>query len=140
MVWAANHNPRAVQLHARAYPSASHVCQDLHQARWDRVPAAEVVWASPACQGHSQAATRGLEGGRRGTHRKADEQRSTAWAVIAATEALGPLAVVVENVEDFRRWPLYQVWLSAFRALGYETQERVIDSADLGVPQHRRRL
>jgi DNA (cytosine-5)-methyltransferase 1 len=140
VVWAANHNRLAVELHARNNPGSLHACQDLHQARWEEVPEAEVVWASPACQGHSEAATRGLKGRRRGTHQKADTQRSTAWAVVSATEVLAPKVVVVENVTAFRSWKLYAAWLYAMKCLGFDCQEHVLDAVDFGVPQDRPRV
>ncbi len=34
VVWAANHWPAAVQVHANNHPTTQHVCQDLQQADW----------------------------------------------------------------------------------------------------------
>ena len=132
VVWAANHWRAAVDVHAAAHPNTVHACQDLCQADFTAIPRHDVLLASPACQGHSRA--RGKE---RAHH---DATRATAWAVIAAVEAHEPEAVVVENVEDFRRWKLFPVWRSALEAYGYAITERVIDAADLGVAQHRERL
>lgn len=55
VVWAANHWRSAVEVHAINHPGALHVCQDLHQARWQDVPAHDIMLASPCCQGHSKA-------------------------------------------------------------------------------------
>lgn len=55
VVWAANHWPAAVQVHANNHPDTLHVCQDLQQADWSLVPAHDLLMASPACQGHSRA-------------------------------------------------------------------------------------
>lgn len=132
VVWAANHWPEAVQVHANNHPSTAHVCQDLHQADWTQVPAHDLLLASPACQGHSRA--RGKE---RPHH---DAQRSTAWAVVSAAEFHRPEFVVVENVPEFTAWALYPAWREAMRALGYAMAPHVIDAADHGVPQHRRRV
>lgn len=38
VVWAANHWPDALEWHAANHPTAQHVCQDLHPARWELVP------------------------------------------------------------------------------------------------------
>jgi DNA (cytosine-5)-methyltransferase 1 len=51
-----------------------------------------------------------------------------------------PRALVVENVPDFARWTLFPAWCDALNRLGYRLAAHVIDSADLGVPQHRRRM
>lgn len=132
VVFAANHWPLAVEIHAANHPGATHVCQDLHLADWTGVPAHDVLLASPACQGHSRA--RGKE---RQHH---DAQRSTAWAVVSAAEYHRPAAIVVENVPEFARWTLYPAWCAALHALGYALAPQIIDAADHGVPQHRRRL
>ncbi|MDZ7892372.1 MAG: DNA cytosine methyltransferase [Rhodoferax sp.] len=132
VVWAANHWPAAVQVHANNHPSTQHVCQDLQQADWSQVPAHDLLMASPACQGHSRA--RGKE---RAHH---DAQRSTAWAVVSAAEFHKPETVLVENVPEFAKWALYPAWCSSMGALGYALSPMVLDAADHGVAQHRRRL
>lgn len=132
VVWAANHWEAAVRIHTRNYPAAEHCCQDLHQADWQQVPAHDLLLASPACQGHSHA--RGVD---RPHH---DAQRSTAWAVVSAAECHRPAVFVVENVPEFMNWSLYPAWCSAMHALGYALAPQIIDAADHGVPQHRRRL
>lgn len=132
VVWAANHWPAAVQVHANNHPDTLHVCQDLQQADWTQVPAHDLLLASPACQGHSRA--RGKE---RAHH---DAQRATAWAVVSAAEFHQPSAFVVENVPEFARWQLYPAWCAAMNALGYALAPMVLDAADHGVAQHRRRL
>ena len=132
VVWAANHWPAAVQVHADNHPGAQHVCQDLQQADWSLVPAHDLLLASPACQGHSRA--RGKE---RLHH---DAMRATAWAVVSAAECHQPAAFVVENVPEFAKWALYPAWCSAMGALGYALSPMILDAADHGVAQHRRRL
>lgn len=132
VVWAANHWPAAVEVHANNHPDTAHACQDLQQADWTQVPAHDLLLASPACQGHSRA--RGKE---RPHH---DAQRATAWAVVSAAECHRPAVVLVENVPEFADWLLYPAWCSAMVALGYALAPMVVDSADHGVPQHRRRL
>lgn len=132
VVWAANHWPAAVQVHANNHPGTQHVCQDLQQANWLDVPAHDLLMASPACQGHSRA--RGKE---RAHH---DAMRATAWAVVSAAECHRPALVLVENVPEFAKWALYPAWCSAMGALGYALAPMILDAADHGVPQHRRRL
>jgi len=132
VVWAANHWPEAVQIHAQNHPHTAHACQDLQQADWTQVPAHDLLLASPACQGHSPA--RGKE---RPHH---DACRSTAWAVISALECHRPQFALVENVPAFLKWTLYSAWRDAAQALGYAVSPHVIDFADLGVPQNRERV
>ena len=132
VVWAANHWAAAVETHAANHPGTLHACQDLHQADWSRVPAHDLLLASPACQGHSRA---------RGTDQpRHDAARSTAWAVVSAAEYHRPAVLVVENVPEFLDWTLYPAWTLALAALGYTLAPHVLDAADHGVPQHRRRV
>lgn len=132
VVWAANHWQEAVMTHAANHPDTTHACQDLHQADWRQVPAHDLLMASPACQGHTPA--RGKD---RPHH---DVTRSTAWAVVSAAEYHRPPLVLVENVPEFAAWTLYPAWCAAMCALGYALAPMILDAADLGVPQHRRRL
>lgn len=132
VIWAANHWPAAVQVHAANHPGTQHLCQDLHQADWSRVPAHDLLLASPCCQGHSRA--RGKGGPQH------DASRSTAWAVVSAAEFHRPGLVVVENVPEFQQWLLFPAWSAAMAAIGYTLSPHVLDAADSGVPQHRRRL
>ncbi len=132
VVWAANHWPAAVNIHAQNHPDTVHACQDLQQQDWREVPAHDLLLASPACQGHSNAR------GKEKPHH--DAMRSTAWAVVSAAECHRPAVIVVENVTAFAKWALYPAWCSAMGALGYAVSPHILDAADHGVPQHRVRL
>lgn len=134
VVWAANHWKLAVQYHAANHPSAQHVCQDLHQAKWEQVPSHDLMLASPCCQGHSKA--RGKANG----NPQHDASRSTAWAVVGAAEFHRPVGFVVENVPEFLEWALYPAWAGALASLGYSLAPHVLDAADHGVAQNRVRL
>lgn len=131
--WAANHWPVAVETHQSNHPTTQHVCQDLRQADWTRLPRFDLLLASPACQGHSRAAHP-----RRRPHHDAD--RATAWAVVDCADVTEPKALVVENVLDLRRWWLYPQWRAALEALGYTLSEHEVLATEHVVPQSRRRL
>lgn len=132
VAWAANHWPTAVQWHAANHPDTDHACQDLQQADFRDAPAHDLLLASPACQGHSRA-----RGADKPHH---DAQRATAWAVVTCAEVHRPPTVVVENVPEFAEWVLWPAWCAAMHALGYALAPMVLDAADHGVAQHRRRL
>lgn len=132
VVWAANHWPEAVETHAQNNPETLHACQDLQQANWLDVPEHDFLLASPSCQGHSPA--RGKD---RPHH---DAARATAWAVVSCAEVHRPEVVVCENVPAWARWVLWPAWCQAMNALDYALALQVVDAADYGVPQNRRRL
>lgn len=131
--WAANHWPLAVEAHAANHPKARHVCQDLRQADWTTLPAYDLLLASPACQGHSQAS----QPKRRLYH---DALRATAWSVIDCADVTDPSAIIVENVVDFMRWRLYGPWRASLEVLGYKVDEHILTASYHGAPQRRKRL
>ncbi len=134
VVWAANHWPAAVKIHAANHPGAQHACQDLQQTNWRDVPSHDIMLASPCCQGHSKA--RGKANG----NPQHDASRSTAWAVVSAAEYHRPEFLLVENVFELTSWVLYPAWCAALDALGYALTPMVVDAADHDTPQHRVRL
>lgn len=134
VVFAANHWPDAVALHEQNHPGAAHACEDIHKVDWDKVPAHDLLLASPCCQGHSKA--RGKENG----NPQHDASRATAFAVVDAIEARRPPVAIIENVVELAKWPDYHLWRSKIEALGYCLAPHIIDAADHGVPQHRERL
>ncbi len=132
VVWAANHWPVAVDTHRVNHAHVAHACQDLHQVNWRDVPAHDLMLASPCCHGHSRA---------RGADRQQHEaSRSTAWAVVSCAEYHRPPLFIVENVPEFMGWSLYPSWCDAMHRLGYSLAPHIIDAADHGVPQNRKRL
>lgn len=132
VVWAGNHWPVAVEWHGANHPETLHVCQDLRQADWTQIPDHDLLLASPACQGHSRAR------GKDKPHH--DATRSTAWAVVDALEAKRPPLALIENVVDFTRWELFDVWALAIERLGYTMTRYILDAANHVVPQNRERL
>ena len=133
VAWAANHSPLAVQVHAANHPETEHVCQDLRQADWTSLPRFDLLWASPACQGHSTAS----QPKRRVHH---DAMRATAWAVVDCADTCEPRALIVENVTSFKRWRLFDTWTEALRRLGYTLSFHSLNASAHGVPQRRERL
>lgn len=132
IVAAVNHWPVAVASHALNHPRTQHHCEDAAVIDPTRLPAHDVLAASPSCTGHTRA--RGVE------QPHHDAARATAWCVVRVAEAQRPRLVVVENVAELRAWVLYPAWRLALESLGYRLTETIIDAADCGTPQERRRL
>ena len=132
VVASVNHWPVAVATHTLNHPGAMHVCQDIATVDPTTMPAHDLMLASPSCVGHTRAR------GREASHH--DACRATADDVLRFAEANRPRAVVVENVPEMMQWARYRSWRMGWSDLGYRVSEQVIDAADAGVPQHRRRL
>lgn len=138
----ANHWPIAVATHALNHPDTEHRIKDLSEIDWRTFPSTDVLWASPSCVWHARS------GGRKALPvedelARADPgaiDRATALAVIAAAEVHQYPVVLVENVIEFAKWVLFPWWLDGLRALGYRVGVRVLNAADYGEAQDRRRL
>jgi len=93
-------------------------------------PQADVVIGGPPCQGFSPLNMRGIGLERRGLWRE----------YLRALERAAPVAFVMENVPQLLRSAEYADFkASAELRLGYRVEGRVLNAADYGVPQTRRR-
>ena len=141
VVAAINHWPEAVAWHELNHPNTAHFCEDLSTFDHGRLHEhhIDLVFASPACQGHSTAAqpARARNAAVRTTH---DNLRGSAWCVIDAVETLRPNGFAVENVPSFEQWTLYEPWRAALQTLGYRVETHVLTATDFDVPQARRRM
>ncbi len=97
----------------------------------EQIGSINMLLASPECTNHSCA---------KGARPRNESSRATAMQIYRFARALQPRWLVMENVVTMRPWHRYSELLEKLRALGYDLREQVIDAADHGVPQNRRRL
>jgi len=91
----------------------------------------DLLLASPECTNHSVA---------KGSAPRCEESKRSANYILSFIRALEPRWVVLENVIQMRDWHGYDPLLDKLHNLGYGVTPQVLDSADFGVPQTRRRL
>ena len=91
----------------------------------------DLLLASPECTSHTCA---------KGGAQRDEASRATAMLVVEYARTLRPRWLVLENVIHMRPWSRYDELKREFRDLGYRLEEHVLDSADFGVAQRRRRL
>jgi DNA (cytosine-5)-methyltransferase 1 len=107
-------------------------CEELSPASIKRkVREIEILLASPECTSHTCA---------KGASPRSEKSRSTAFEVIRFAKAFRPRWIVVENVVHMRSWRRFSTWLQSLEALGYHVRVQVLNAADFGVPQSRKRL
>lgn len=94
----------------------------------------DLLLASPECTNHTIAK------GKRKRGRDSEASRRTAYEVIRFAKAMRPRWIVVENVIQMKRWSQYGQWRATLQGMGYKVSEQVLDAADFGVRQSRRRL
>ncbi|HEX3909949.1 MAG TPA: DNA cytosine methyltransferase [Solirubrobacteraceae bacterium] len=92
-------------------------------------PVADVVIGGPPCQGFSPLNMRGV-----------GLDRRTLWReYLRALKQSEPVAFVMENVPELLRSAEYESFVKAATKLGFNIEGRILNAADYGVPQRRRR-
>lgn len=94
-----------------------------------RFPKAEVVIGGPPCQGFSPLNMRGVGLERRGLWRD----------YLRALDEAEPIVFVMENVPELLKSAEYANFKDAVLERGFEVRGEVLNAADYGVPQTRRR-
>ena len=102
--------------------------EDVDYSLWG---ALDYLHASPVCKEYSAAKAGGAEG-------EGDIQ--SALAVVRALEATQPRVFTLENVGAYQHGQAYRRIVQWLNANGYMWHAEVLNSADFGVPQTRRRL
>jgi DNA (cytosine-5)-methyltransferase 1 len=92
-------------------------------------PAADVVIGGPPCQGFSPLNREAVGFERRGLWRE----------YLRALEATRPRAFVMENVPELLRSAEYAEFHRQAEGLGFRVEGEILNAADFGVPQRRRR-
>ena len=125
----------ATEVFADNFPQASlfrgRVEEHEPQAITEKTGPIDLLLASPECTNHSCA---------RGKRPRVKASQNIAFQVIRYARAMKPRWLVIENVIDMRPWSRYPELLQSLRDEGYAVAEHVLDSADHGVPQKRKRL
>lgn len=145
---AVNHWDVAIATHSANHKFAQHKCSGLTGVEPRSVIPGylDLLVASPECTHHSNA---------RGGKPMNDQSRSSGADVVRWIRELRPSMVIIENVREYRTWgPLgkngrpmksrkgeyFQQFLADIRALGYQTDDDLLNCADYACPTTRTRL
>lgn len=150
-----NHDPKAIQSHAKNFPDCLHCIEDirtahlapiqriLQQGKHKNPQAATCLWASLECTHFSKA--------KGGGARDADS-RTLANYMFRYVEGLTPDYIYIENVYEFMSWgelnehgkPIskeqgkdYVRWVKKMCSYGYNYDFRLLNCADYGAPTTR---
>jgi len=94
----------------------------------------DLLAGCPPCQGFSPLRTRN------GKNRNCDPRNALLSEFLRFVRGLRPRAVMLENVPRLLQYHLFSHFLAELRRLGYQVDRKVLDAADYGVAQRRRRL
>jgi len=117
-VYEANHGPHVL-------------CQGVETVDYRRFNGIPFAWASPSCK---QASVANAKGG------ECEADLTAASAVCRMLREARPRGFCLENVRGYARFRSFAMIRDTLDALGYWTNVSVIDAADMGVPQNRKRL
>ena len=144
---AMNHWSLAVETHNTNFPNTDHDCCDVSAADPRRYPSTDILITSPECTTHSPAG-----GNRRDRAQRdmfvptaddpaAQRSRATMRDVPRFAEYHLYRRMIVENVVEVTRWPLFHHWLREMELLGYRWQLVSLNSMFCWpTPQSRDRL
>jgi site-specific DNA-cytosine methylase len=102
--------------------------EDVDYSIWG---ALDYLHASPVCKEYSRAKTGGAEG---------EGDMSSAAAVVRCLEATQPRVFTLENVGAYQHGQAYRLICQWLNQNGYMWHAQMVNAADYGVPQTRRRL
>lgn len=144
---ALNHWALAIETHNTNFPETQHECTDISACDPRRYPSTDILITSPECTNHSLAkgqkqvkaqmdlfASGKLDPG-------AERSRATMWDVCRFAEFHKYNVIIVENVVDARKWVLFDPWIMAMHALGYDHKQVYLNSMHFyPCPQSRDRM
>lgn len=122
---ALNHWKLAIETHNTNFPDTLHDCTDISACDPRRYPSTDILITSPECTNHSLAkgvkiAQKQMDLFNSGAEDAAAERsRATMWDVCRFAEYHTYNCIIVENVVDARKWVMFDAWLMAMHALGY---------------------
>lgn len=151
VVWSNQWEPSTKKQHAslvyeKRWPDANHSNENIEEIvehDFEQIPDHDLLVGGFPCQDYSVATTLRNSKGLRG------KKGVLWWSIEAILRKKGknlPKFLMLENVDRLLKSPASQrgrdfaIMLSSLNALGYAVEWRVINAADYGMPQRRRRV
>jgi DNA (cytosine-5)-methyltransferase 1 len=127
-------DPAAGATYASNFPDVRFVNEDIRTIRWTALRGAiDLVAGGPPCQPFSVA----------GDQMAAADSRDMLPEFVRAVKEIKPRAFLLENVAGLvskRHTSYFELKMAKLQDLGYEIDYQVLNAADFGVPQERRRV
>lgn len=135
IIWAIDNNANAVATYKANI--GDHIrCADINAIDLADIPVADIVIGGPPCQSFSLAGKRNVE----------DARGQLVWRYIEIIKHVKPKAFVFENVtgllsaKNSEGKKIFELLKQAFKDIGYSVVSKVVNAADYGVPQRRKRV
>jgi len=124
----------ATQTYMDNFPEAEVICapiEDIDPVEMARKHTPDILLTSPECTSHSIA---------RGAKPGSEKSRETAIGILPWLDAMNPRWLIVENVNRMKKWGRHNELLETIESAGYKVNDLVLNSADFGTPQARKRM
>lgn len=130
IAWAIERDPVAADVYRQNF-KYSPIVADIQDVDPSDLDGIDLLWASPPCQQYSQA---------RDTRLPEHEGADLGYEVIRFLETLTPRYFLLENVPGYKNARSFQAIVECLNRLGYWVNWSILNAADYGVPQNRKRL
>lgn len=130
IAWAIERDPIAAGIYQQNF-GHSPIVKDICQIDPRDLPPVDLLWASPPCQQFSTARAKNLP-----RHEGAD----LGFEVVRFLKALQPRYFILENVPGYKNATSFKAIVEVLNELGYWSNWQIVNAADFGVPQFRKRL
>ncbi len=135
IVWAIDNNADAVNTYKRNIGNEI-ICDDITAVDINSIPKADIVIGGPPCQSFSLAGKRNCD----------DARGRLVWRYLEIIKRISPKAFLFENVtglvsaKDSQGNKILDGLLKTFAEIGYHITWHLVNAADYGVPQVRKRV
>lgn len=130
-LWGIERNPRIATVAQTNFPNSRIINADIKDINPLSLPRPDLLWVSPPCQQYSNA--------RRGAKTEHRDKDAGDY-VNNFVDALKPRWVILENVPGYVSSPVFNRILTNLKSEGYRHHWLILNAADYGVPQNRKRL
>ena len=132
IIWANDLDKTAVNTYQRNF--GDHIVpDDIADIPSSKIPDCDIIFGGPPCQGFSVAGKMSLK----------DPRSQLIWEFIRVVKDKDPKVFVMENVKNLavnsRFFEIRKKIMDAFQKFGYNTEVKVLNSKEFGVPQSRER-
>ena len=135
IIWAIDNEKNAVETYKKNI--GNHITLgDINKIDLNEIPNADIVIGGPPCQSFSLAGKRNVE----------DARGQLVWRYLKIINKIKPKAFVFENVtgilsaKNSSGEKIIELLKDEFRKIGYVINTKVLNAADYGVPQRRKRV
>lgn len=135
IIWANDNFPDACKSYTMNF-GPHIICEDVFKIKLEEIPKGDILIGGPPCQGFS-----GI-----GKRNPGDVRSQLVWRYLEIVEYLRPKIFLFENVTGIRNAKtingkrVLEELEKQFKKLGYRTNTHLLNAADYGVPQRRKRV